>query len=155
MWFCDINSGRGLSTAPCLLYQQSEQRWRKCWTCEVSESVRCLSAVCRASGPSSDPFPLAPETASRLYNNCRGNIKLLLRLPALWITDLFLSCCSTSSPITSKTAGNKREKEWINHQFWSRRFLWLIRMFIPFKMLQSTEFYIVSCIHGKLVGLLN
>lgn len=52
--------------SPC---QRSVWWWRRCWTYEVSESEHCWSAVCRASGPSSDLFPLAPKTGSRLYNN--------------------------------------------------------------------------------------
>lgn len=70
----EINDVRKPAAVLCSPYQQSVWWWRRCWTCEVSESVRCSSAVCRASGPSSDPFPLAPETASRLYNNWRGKL---------------------------------------------------------------------------------
>lgn len=63
----------------------------------------------------------------RLCNHRGGEIKLSPRLPALWIRDSSLSCCSTSSPVTSKLQrrpGTNREAEWINHQFWSRRFKW-------------------------------
>lgn len=58
----------------CSPYQRSVWWWRRCWTSEVSGSERCWSAVCRASGPSSDPFPSAPETQQRVdYVTGGGN----------------------------------------------------------------------------------
>lgn len=77
--FSKINEGKWTSVV-CLPHQQSVWWWRRCLTCEVSGSEHCWSVAGKVFGPSFDPFPLAPATESRWYNNCNGEINFLLRL---------------------------------------------------------------------------
>lgn len=103
-------------------YQQSGWRWRRCWTYEVSESERCWSAACRASGPSSDPFPSAPETQQQQQQQQTDYIRAaggnLTFIQATWaVTNVV--------PHDPNNFKDQREPErgWINHQLWeSERF---------------------------------